>query len=159
SPTPVTKDAYIRGVIHKVIPEEGVVVACQGALVQGIFGVGGERQGEIVIATNGPEDPLTDTALSPEHAGKILVAGSTASAAAPQKAAEIGVSGIVCGGVVDRDLMDYLAKALNQPDFDIGVAITGHEPIPFTLVLTEGFGSISMAQRTFSLLRSLEGKV
>ncbi|HLK61360.1 MAG TPA: hypothetical protein VKU00_32725 [Chthonomonadaceae bacterium] len=159
APTPVTKDAYIRGVISKVIPEEGVVVTCQGALVQGIFGVGGERQGEIALVTKGPEEPLTEASLSSAHAGKIVVGGSTVSAGALHKAAALGVIGIVCGGVVDRDLMDYLALALNQPDFDIGVAITGHEPIPFTLVLTEGFGTIAMAQRTFSLLRSLEGKV
>ena len=159
SPTPVTKDAYIRGFISKVIPEEGVVVTCQGALVQGIFGVGGERQGEIVLAANGPEDPLTASVLTPAHAGKIVVGGGAVSADALQKAADLGIVGLVCGGVVDRDLMDYLARALNQPDFDIGVAITGHEPIPFTLVLTEGFGTIAMANRTFSLLRSLEGQV
>jgi hypothetical protein len=159
SPTPVSKDAYIRGTITKVIPEEGVVVTCEGALVQGIFGVGGERQGEIVVVTNGPEDPLTEAVLNASHAGKIVVGGSTVSAGALQKAADLGIIGIVCGGVVDRDLMDYLARALNQPGFDIGVAITGHEPIPFTLVLTEGFGDIAMAHRTFSLLRSLEGKV
>src|SRR5262249_32616624 len=42
--------------------------------------------------------------------------------------------------------------------YDIGVAITGHEPIPLTLVITEGFGTIRMADRTFELLRALEGK-
>ena len=38
------------------------------------------------------------------------------------------------------------------------MAITGHEDLPFTLVLTEGFGSIRMAQRTFELLAALEGR-
>ena len=38
APTPVEKDAYIRGTIAKVIPGEGVIVRCEGALVQGIFG-------------------------------------------------------------------------------------------------------------------------
>jgi hypothetical protein len=42
--------------------------------------------------------------------------------------------------------------------YDIGVAITGHEKINLTLILTEGFGSIPMARRTFDLLRSLEGQ-
>ena len=66
--------------------------------------------------------------------------------------------GIVGGGIIDRELMDYLAIALDQPGYDIGVAITGQEPIAFTLMVTEGFGAIEMAARTFQLFQSLEGK-
>ena len=66
--------------------------------------------------------------------------------------------GMVGGGIIDRELMDYLADALNQPGYDIGVAITGQEPIAFTLMVTEGFGAIKMAARTFALFQSLEGK-
>lgn len=157
SPTPVERDAYIRGTVIRVIPEEGVVVACTGALVQGIFGVGGERRGEIQVVTLGPEDVITETTLTETHRGKIVVGGSNVSGTALRRAAEVGVVGIVVGGVVDRDLMDYLAEALNQPGYDIGVAITGQEPVPFTLVITEGFGTIAMAERTFRLFRSLEG--
>jgi hypothetical protein len=158
APTPVEKDAYIRGTVTRVIPEEGVVITCEGALVQGIFGVGGERLGEIVVVTGGPDQPIADTTLTGAHRGKIVVGGSNVSGAALRKAAAVGVVGIVCGGVVDRELMDYLASALNQPGYDIGVAITGQEPIPFTLVLTEGFGVINMAERTFALFQSLQGK-
>lgn len=158
APTPVEKDAYIRGTIAKVMPGEGVIVRCEGALVQGIFGVGGERLGEIVVVTDGPDKPITDATLTPAHAGKIVVGGSNVSGAALRKAAQIGVIGIVCGGVVDRELMDYLAEALNQPGFDIGVAITGQEHINFTLMVTEGFGTIEMAHRTFKLFQSLQGQ-
>lgn len=158
APMPVEKDAYIRGTVSKVIPNEGVVITCEGALVQGIFGVGGERQGEIAVVTSGPDQPITDAGLTSAHRGKIAVGGANVSGAALRKAAELGVIGIVVGGVVDRELMDYLAQALNQPGFDIGVAITGHEAIPFTLVITEGFGTIDMAARTFQLLKSLEGQ-
>ena len=80
------------------------------------------------------------------------------SGAALRKAAQLGIIGIVCGGVIDRELMDYLAEALNQPGYDIGVAITGQEPIAFTLIVTEGFGTIDMAKRTFALFQSLQGK-
>ena len=75
-----------------------------------------------------------------------------------RKAAEVGAVGVVCGGVIDRELMDYLAEALDQPGYDIGVAITGQEPIAFSLVVTEGFGVISMAARTFALFSALQGK-
>ncbi len=158
APTPVERDAYIQGVVTRVLPHEGVVVTCEGALVQGIFGVGGERRGEIAVVTETPRQPIDEHAISDAHRGKILVGGSGITPSALRRAAEVGVAGLVCGGIVDRDLMDYLASALNQPGYDIGVAITGQEPIPFTLILTEGFGVIDMAARTFALLRSLEGR-
>lgn len=158
APTPIERDAYVEGIITQVLPEEGVVVACNGALIQGIFGVGGERQAEIVVVTNTSNAPITPDLITSAHAGKIIVGGSNISGEALRKAAECGVAGVVVGGVIDRELMDYLAEALNSPGYDIGVAITGHEPIPFTLIVTEGFGTIAMADRTFQLLKSLVGK-
>lgn len=158
APTPVEKDAYITGTVRSVLPDEGVVVTCEGALVQGIFGVGGERQGAIAVATAGPDAPLGAADIKPAHAGCIVVGGSNVTPDALRKAAEVGAAGVVVGGVVDRDLIQYLRELMNDPTFDIGVAITGQEPTPFTLVVTEGFGSIAMAARTFALFGSLQGR-
>ncbi len=55
------------------------------------------------------------------------------------------------GGVHDRDLRDLLG-------YDLGVAITGTEKIGFTLIITEGFGTIPMAKRTFDLLSAKTGQ-
>jgi len=157
SPTPVTKDAYIRGTVAKVIPEEGVVVACEGALVQGslAWAANGRARSSSRPPAGRPahRNRADSGACRQDRGGRIHRLRRR-----PPESRRSGHRRIVCGGVVDRDLMDYLAKALNQPGFDIGVAITGHEPIPFTLV-SRSFGTISMAHRTFSLLRSLEGKV
>jgi hypothetical protein len=158
APLPVEREAYIRGTITQVIPEEGAVVTCEGAMIQGIFGVGGERRGEIAAITEGPNEPLTETTITEQHRGKVVVGGASVSGGALRRAVEVGALGIVCGGVVDRELIDFLAQQIGQPDFDIGVAITGQEPIPFSLILTEGFGSIAMAARTFELLKTLEGR-
>lgn len=149
-PKPVEVDAYIQGTISEVIPDEGVVVQTYGALVQGIFGVGGERMGKIVVPA-GPDQALTEDMVDESHAGQILVGGAGVTLEAIKKAASIGVNGIVVGAIVDTDLIDYLGH-------DIGVAITGQEDIPTTLILTEGFGSIKMAERTYKLLKSLEGR-
>src|SRR5205823_5739393 len=99
-----------------------------------------------------PERPITEEDVRPEHRGLVLAGGSNISGAALRKAASLGVAGIVVGAIVDRDLIDFLG-------YDIGVAITGHEAIDLTLIVTEGFGTIRMADRTFRLLRSLEGQV
>lgn len=149
--TPVEVMAYIRGTVAEVIPEEGVVVETEGALVQGIFGVGGERTGVIRMLVSGPDQPLTEEMITPDMAGQVIVGGSNVSGAALKKAAEIGVAGVVVGAIVDRDLIDFLG-------YDIGVAITGQEDINTTLITTEGFGSIRMADRTFRLLSSLDGE-
>ena len=42
--------------------------------------------------------------------------------------------------------------------YEQGVAITGSEQIGITLILTEGFGNINMASRTFELLKGNSGK-
>lgn len=72
------------------------------------------------------------------------------TAEAIKKAVEVGVAGIVSGGIDDHDLKEFLG-------YDLGVAITGAERLGITLIITEGFGDISMADRTFRLLKSREG--
>ncbi|HEX9742703.1 MAG TPA: hypothetical protein VGA17_07920, partial [Nitrospiraceae bacterium] len=57
---------------------------------------------------------------------------------------------LVVGGIDDKDLRALLG-------YDLGVAITGTEKIGLTLILTEGFGTIPMAAKTFSLLAKYAG--
>jgi hypothetical protein len=151
APTPVEVAAYVRGTVAEVRPEEGVVVEARGALVQGIFGVGGERRGTLRMAVSDPGAPLEAGDILPEHQGQILVGGCHVTGAALRRAAEIGTAGIIAAAIVDQELIQFLG-------YDIGVAVTGDEAIDLTLILTEGFGSIRMADRTFDLLRSLEGR-
>jgi hypothetical protein len=148
---PVDVAAYIRGTCAEVMPDEGAIIETRGAMVQGIFGVGGERQGTIRVAVASPDQPLDAKDIQSTDRGKFLVGGSGVTYEGLLRAAEVGVTGIVVGGVRDSDLIKYLG-------FDIGVAITGSEPIPLTLVVTEGFGFLAMAERTFALLKSLEGR-
>ncbi|MEK6586013.1 MAG: hypothetical protein AABZ24_06670, partial [Nitrospirota bacterium] len=51
--------AYVNGTIIETIPQQGVVVETTCSLVQGIFGIGGETSGEIVMAVKGPDEALT----------------------------------------------------------------------------------------------------
>ncbi|MHB8635534.1 MAG: hypothetical protein ACYC96_03565 [Fimbriimonadaceae bacterium] len=151
APIPVEINAYIEGQIVDILPEEGAIVETRCAMVQGIFGVGGERTGVVRLAVADPQKPLEASDIQASDAGKFLVGGSGVTADALTRAGTVGVAGIITGGVRDADLIKLLG-------YDIGVAITGQENIPFTLVVTEGFGFLSMAIRTFDLLRSLEGK-
>lgn len=148
---PVEILSYIRGTVVDVMPEDGAVIEARGAMVQGIFGVGGERNGEVRCAVSGPDEVLEASHVQESDKGKILIGGAGVTLDAIRRASQVGAVGLVVGAVRDVDLTQFLG-------YDIGVAITGQEDISLTLVATEGFGKLRMAQRTFDLLKSLEGK-
>lgn len=148
---PVDIRAYIQGTVAEVMPEEGAIIETRCAMVQGIFGVGGERNGVIRVAVSSPQDSLDANSILDTDAGKILVGGSGITHEALLKATKVGVKGLLAGGIKDSDLTQFLG-------YDIGVAITGQENISITVLVTEGFGFLAMAQRTFDLLKTLEGK-
>lgn len=149
-PIPVEVNAFVDGTVREVIPDEGVVVETRAAFLQGIFGIGGETWGEIVVAVTGPDQDLEVAHLKSEHRGKVVVGGSYVSYAALTRARELGVAAVVVGGFDDRDLRQLLGR-------DLGVAITGSEELGITLVLTEGFGRIRMAERSWKLLTRYAG--
>jgi len=150
-PTPVQINAYIPGKIMKIVENLGVTVETVAALVQGIFGIGGERHGELMTIA-GPDEVLTMDHITPECAGKILVGGSLVTSEILKKASEVGVKGIVVGGMRRDDLNQFLG-------YEIGVAITGEENINLTCIITEGFGEMRMAGHIYQLLDSHNGKL
>ncbi len=149
-PRKVELQAYVDGKVVDVRPQEGAVVETTGSFIQGIFGIGGEQYGELLTVVDGPSDVLKAESIKPEYRGKILVGGSLFTARAFERAVEVGVSGVIVGGFHDKNLKDILG-------YDLGVAITGAEELGLTLVMTEGFGKINMAQKTFDLLKRREG--
>jgi hypothetical protein len=152
NPIPVEIKAYLVGEVVEVFPKEGVSVSTWGSFIQGIFGIGGETHGEIKIVTKDNTEVLTDSLIDKECAGKVIVGGSLVTSPAIKKAVSAGAKGIVVGGFDDKDLREFLG-------YDLGVAITGSEELGITLVVTEGFGQINMAERTFDLLKSKQGKM
>jgi hypothetical protein len=150
-PIPVEVIAYIDGEVIDTIKNEGVIVKARGSFIQGIFGIGGETIGEIAMATDDPGTVLSENEIDKKFAGKIIVGGSMVTFNALEKARDVGIKGVVVGGIEDQDLKRFMG-------YDIGVAITGSEQVGLTLIATEGFGKLSMARRTFELLQSLTGK-
>ena len=143
--------AHIAGRVESVIEGEGAALSARAAQVQGIFGIGGERRGHIKVLCSERTARLRAEDIG-ECAGGVIVAGAGAEAAAIRAAAEAGAVGLVVGAVRDEVVREYLG-------YDIGVAITGQEDVPLTLILTEGFGELPMARRTWDLLTSLEGQL
>ena len=150
-PIPVEVDAYTSGTITEVDDEEGVTIETVGALVQGILGIGGENHGILEVVTTSPSDELTAEMIQEKHKNMVLVGGSFLTKDTFEHARKIGVAGIVSGGFDYTDLSKILG-------YSLGVAITGSEDIGPSLIITEGFGRISIAVRTYELLVSNKGK-
>jgi len=151
APVPIEVKAYLNGVVTDIFENEGVEVSTWGSFVQGIFGIGPETHGPIKIVSQTNEEILTDKEIDSSCKGYVIVGGSLVTAAGLHKAIEVGAIGIVVGGFDDQDLRNFLG-------YDLGVAITGSEDKGITLVVTEGFGEIMMAGKTFELLKVHEGQ-
>lgn len=149
-PRPLELLAYVEGTVSEVHPGQGVTIETTCTLVQGIFGVGGETWGELVMGVEAPDETLTPGQLTPAMKGKIVIGGAFLGTETLVRAKDIGVAALVVGGIHDKDLRVLLG-------YDLGVAITGTEKIGLTLILTEGFGTIPMAAKTFSLLAKYAG--
>ena len=138
---PIEIDAYIDGEIIEIIDDEGVILKSNGSLIQGIIGVGGEKNGELVFLEDNPD----------EYEGKIVVIKESINKTQYDTYSGKGAIGIVAGGFDYQSLSDILG-------YRLGVAITGTESIPTTLMVTEGFGDVEMSDKTYSILKNHVGK-
>ena len=151
APIPVEVDAYVSGVVDEVVENEGIVLKSNAAFIQGIFGIAGEKRGDLLLVSSGPGEELTADQITADMKGKILIGGSFLSLEAYKKALSVQVAGIVVGGFNYYDLKAVLG-------YNLGVAITGTEKLNTALIVTEGYGSIPMSESTFSLLKENDGK-
>ena len=150
-PRRITLTAYVDGVVKEVSENLGAEIETACSFIQGIFGIGGEAFGLIRMACSTPDASLDEADIRDDYKGKIIVGGSNITYKGLKKAMDAGVKGVIVGGFNASDLKDVLG-------YELGVAITGDEDIPTTLIITEGFGKMSMAKRTFDLLKSHDGR-
>jgi len=150
-PLPVELDAYVDGMVVEVHADEGVTIETDCALVQGIFGIGGERHGRLKTLVERPDEALAADMLDEACKGCVVVGGSLMTLEAIRAGIEVGACALVAGGIESDDLDSFMGAP-------IGVAITGQEDIPITIIITEGFGELAMADRAFAILSGLSGE-
>lgn len=146
--------AFIDGTVAEVEEGKSVTIKNHGAVIQGIFGVGGERLGTVTAIT-GKNDQLIEPqdiqALGPRAAGAVIVGGRSFSSAALNAAASAGAAAVVTGSIDSAVLAEFVG-------YQIGVSITGDEDVPLTLIITEGFGDLPISDRVVELARSIDGR-
>ena len=131
--------AHIRGEVANVMPNRGVVIAVSGALIQGKWGSGGEAEGVLKMLVDNPEKPLRARAIDVSCHGTIVTGGKILDETVFKQATEARVRGIIVGGM-DAGLCQNL------------------DSLPFPVMLTEGFGPLSMSQPVFDLLKTHMGR-
>jgi hypothetical protein len=137
--------AYVSGVIKSLDGDRAITIKTQGTFVQGIFGVGGERFGVLQFLDIKHHEAITEASIPESCLGSILVGGTAPTIAAIRLACKRGAVGLVTGSIDDNTLQQYLG-------YDLGLALTGDEDVPMTIIVTEGFGNMSFSSRVAELL-------
>jgi hypothetical protein len=142
---------HVRGEVVSV-ETDAIELRVAGALVTGIGGSGSAVHGELRVAVSEPADELRASAIDIGATGRIIVGGSRASAETLTRARAMGVSGIVLGGVLDKELRDF--EATQQRRREIG-GVRGD----FAVLLLEGFGKVGFDPGLFAWFRANDGNL
>jgi hypothetical protein len=129
--------AGFAGTIDEVIPERGVVLQTNGALIQGLWGNDRFDQGMLLLVAHSPEQELVASRLDVSMRGSIVMGGPCADPEALRMAEELPLRGLILSSLA-LDLVPQ-ARALKIP-----------------VVVVEGFGKIPYTNPVFKILSTSE---
>lgn len=139
----------VYGIVEEVRKEEGwVLIRTQVSRIHGVFGSGRSRDGILKILNQ--NDLVSKSAILPKYTDHILACGNLFFKEALSEAISVGVSGIIVGGINAQDYRDISGRLVfpKRLDNDIGISV----------LVCEGFGSISIADDIFELLSKYDDK-
>lgn len=139
-----TISAYMKGVVTRIDPAEGVEVSGRATVIRCIWGLGGESHGPIRVLSG----DLTEESQLEE--GSVVVANGTATYEALLHASESGVKGVILGWLRSGVAMRFAGGMKNM-------GVTGDEPVPFPVILTEGFLPQPMRDGVLRTLTASQG--
>ena len=125
--------AGLPGKVTRLIPDRGVEITFNGALIQGVWGNGQMGLGMLLPVVSAPEELLSISHVDVSLRGSILLAGHCNDSAALQAAGDLPVRGMILGSLSPALLP--LANQLNYP-----------------LVVVDGFGLQPMDSTAYKLL-------
>lgn len=128
--------AFVTGVVTRIIPDLGVVIETDGAIIEAACGFGGEAVGRLLRVVNSPYESMTPDDLHENASEAILLGGRSIDEETLRRADEWQVHGIIVGSF-----------PVSLLDMD--------PPVRVRVVATEGFGHVPMSPHTFGVLTSL----
>ena len=145
-------NAFISGKVVEIVPEFGAVIESSMSLHHGVFGLGGERFGQLKVLVNSPEQSAGVELIGAHLADCIAVVGAYASEAVLHQCKASGVAGVIAGGCDSVDLVNMLGVEIS-PGLDM------RNDLGFTLLLSEGMGSVPINAGLFACLLEAQGNV
>ena len=149
APQPI--HAHVRGRVESMADDE-IVVAVDGAALDGVGGIGEVVHGELHVAVHDPADELRASAIDVAASGRIVVGGSRASTETLIRARAMGIAGIVVGGMRDKELRDLDAIQQRRRE----AASTGRG---FGVLLLEAYGKVGLDPGLFAWFRRHNGRM
>lgn len=142
--TPVPLYAFVSGVVSDIKENLAATISGKGTMLYGAIGFGGENSGVLEIVSGKPTP-------GGDFAGQTLVSFNPIDEGFLRAAKDAAVSGVIAPSLHNGDWVRFYGG-------ELGVMITGDEDIPFTLILTEGFGETDMNRDYRSFLEKQNGK-
>ena len=140
---PVEMICHVSGTVSLILPDHMAQIKGTGTKLNGVIGFGGENSGVLLEI---------DSIKNSQFQEKCVVFSEVPiNLEFLRLASDAGVSGIIAPSIPASDWVNYNGE-------ELGVAITGDENIPFTLILTSGFGSFQMNEEYAEFLESSIGK-
>lgn len=141
---PFRLKADLTGKISAV--EEGISARIEynGFHLQGIIGFGPVGAGSLQYID--PQNRETEF-----QAGNILVFPGKINCNLLRQAESSNCHGVICASIDNRELTDFIGD-------EIGVALTGNEPIPFPVIILKGFGDFELNPEERKFFKSKQGK-
>ena len=140
---PVRMVSHVTGTVKEVVPGISARLAGRGTRLEGIIGFGTETSGILREVSDLTSDTLEE--------GSVAFTRAPIDSGFLRRAAESGLNGIVAPSISASDWVGYYGQ-------ELGVAVTGDEDIPFTLVLTAGFGKFEMDPECAGFLGGSKGR-
>ena len=142
--------AGLYGHVVDITRRGGIVIEAQATVVRGDIGAGNQVAGILHVVQG-------NTLNAQVPAGAILVVAGSLNFVMLRQALLAGVSGIVAGSIPLQDFEGFLRTDALQLLEDIDIEQAQALLPSLTLLFTEGLGTTSMAEPTFSLLQQRQG--
>lgn len=141
---PVSLCAAVPGTVGGIEEGRAVTLHGRGTVLHGAVGFGAETWGRLSVLDPGATPTV-------KHAAGIVVSPQPLDGDFLQAAAAANVVGVVAPALPNADWVDFSG-------LELGVALTGDEDPPFSLLLTEGFGKYPMREDYRELLAAAAGR-
>jgi len=131
--------AAYHGKIIEIVPDRGVILQMNGAIVQGVWGNGHFAAGKLIAAGDLPNQVLEPKHLKADWADTIVVAGRCKSMDTLHRAKRLPLRGLIVGS-----FSSHLIPAVKT--------------LKFPVIAINGFGPIGMDEISFRMLHSNQGR-